>query len=354
MLGLCGAGHAAGVSPGVSPNMSGGMQPGGMIPPPKPAVPGGANGQLQYNNGGLFGGTNGGGDCTWNPSLLIWNCLVKGAPLVNPAGGQHNYAPIDSPVFTTSVTLPAGVSCTGAQVLSGFGASFTPSCVVPAGTGAPLVNPANGQNNYAPINSPSFTGTAVIPTLNLTNSTNTALLFGVVATPNASIVSVASDNMNVAAGAHYQASGGWTADATSASFMSQGAGGSSSFYGNTGLTAGSSFAPTQLVGIDPSGLNLLAGSYQIHNTPAICTAPASTSGGLALTAGSNSFIGVMTGTTATGNVLHIGCNCPTALNGLIVDIQGGGPVVHTARTANSITFNVTNPPDVLTYIVSCN
>jgi hypothetical protein len=152
--------------------------------------------------------------------------------------------------------------------------------------------------------------------------------------------------MNVASGAHYNTSGGWIADAPNAAFMAQG-GGNTRFFGNTGLTAGSSYGPTEVAGITPTGLTM-------RTVPTICSAPASVSGGPSLNAGSNSFLGVVVGTVATGNVLTIGCNCPNALHGILLDIQGGGPVVPTARTVNSITFNVTTPPHAVTYVVSCN
>ena len=72
------------------------------------------------------------------------------APALNPPGGLNNYAPIDAPNFTTSISL-GGVS------LSSLFAAFTNP---PGGANnyatidsvPPIVNPPGGQNNYAPLN----------------------------------------------------------------------------------------------------------------------------------------------------------------------------------------------------------
>lgn len=258
-------------------------------------------------------------------------------PLTNPAGGANNYAPINSPIFTTSVTLPAAVSCTGGNVLGGFAANFAPNCIpLPVFNGAPLVNPAGGQNNYAPIASPIHTGLVTISTLNLTNSTDTALLFGSPTTPNASIVSVGTNNMNIAAGAHYTNASGWIADATSASFIN-GGNGAISVYGKTGLTVGSAFSPVQIVGIDASGFNLLSGSAR---APAfIGNGTPSFTGGTA--AGSNQPTSTTGEITATGSSITIttGSNCGTRnVVGMILDASASTMAQLTARSATAITF----------------
>jgi hypothetical protein len=93
-----------------------------------------------------------------------------GAPLINPSGGQNNYAPIANPVFTGSLTLPTSIVCTGGQVLTGISTILAPTCItVGAGGGAPLVNPAGGQNNYLPIDSPAFTSGMSGPQISVTN-----------------------------------------------------------------------------------------------------------------------------------------------------------------------------------------
>lgn len=103
------------------------------------------------------------------------------APATNPPGGANNYAPINSPTFTGPITMmslnltgdapsltfngvPIGGSCADADSYVNYiSTAGVPTCGPALGTiYAPLVNPVGGQNNYAPINSPSFTGTVVI------------------------------------------------------------------------------------------------------------------------------------------------------------------------------------------------
>lgn len=87
------------------------------------------------------------------------------APLVNPTGGQNNYAPLNNPNFTGTVSI------SGAALQALF---------------APITNPSGGQNNYATINNPSFTGTVTIngtpvgsgPWLPVNNPTFTGTLTG--------------------------------------------------------------------------------------------------------------------------------------------------------------------------------
>lgn len=98
------------------------------------------------------------------------------AQLANPAGGQNNYAPINNPTFTGTVTLPnaavtdvmlanaySGVgACAAGSVATTLNRNAAPTCSTLASLGgglfAPLTNPAGGQNNYAPLATPTFTG----------------------------------------------------------------------------------------------------------------------------------------------------------------------------------------------------
>jgi hypothetical protein len=86
------------------------------------------------------------------------------APLTNPAGGQNNYAPLASPVFTGTPSLPTGT--TGVTQTAGTNnttLATTAFVTAAGGNYAPLINPTNGQNNYAPLASPTFTGTITFP-----------------------------------------------------------------------------------------------------------------------------------------------------------------------------------------------
>lgn len=107
------------------------------------------------------------------------------APGINPAGGQGNYAPIDNPDFTGSIffngqPFTASVISTAAVPLNPTNGLLWYDCVgnqlyvfdngqwVIAnnpGVFAPLLNPVDGQNNYAAINNPNFTGTVTLNAL---------------------------------------------------------------------------------------------------------------------------------------------------------------------------------------------
>jgi hypothetical protein len=110
------------------------------------------------------------------------------APYTNPTGGQNNYAPIASPTFTGAVAAPTlnltgtapaltfsgvamGGSCAAGAFVSSISNAGVPTCGASLATlYAPLTNPTGGQNNYAPIASPTFTGTTTAPTLAVTGT----------------------------------------------------------------------------------------------------------------------------------------------------------------------------------------
>jgi hypothetical protein len=72
-------------------NVSGSAAPPAAIPLSSfpAATPGGTNGQIEYNNSGVFGGFTMSGDCTINTSTGVITCAKTGAfylPIATPAG----------------------------------------------------------------------------------------------------------------------------------------------------------------------------------------------------------------------------------------------------------------------------
>lgn len=328
------------------------------------------------------------------------------APLVNPPGGQNNYAPIDSPTFTGTVRFPdnsyfnssgstfdqkvhaggglevsfgltsdnwmsvngpatfgstvatgpltvhsttnpgitiqaddgraivtsqninagsysingtdiktlfSGVgACTGGQVVSALNANAPPTCVVGGGGGgftaggdlsgtsttqkviglqgvalpvptngylwsngtalswvassgmpfAPLMNPTGGQNNYAPIASPTFTGTINIP-----NISSSSVLLGATNFPTGSLLGFQGTDFDMAATAYYSGSS-WVAAATSAGIFSINGTSGFTFFQNTGLTAGNNYSPTVIATVTKTGINLPTGSnFTVNGVP---------------------------------------------------------------------------------------
>jgi hypothetical protein len=129
------------------------------------------------------------------------------APLTNPAGGQNNYAPLASPVFTGTPSLPTGtIGVTQTAGTNNTTLATTAFVAAAGGNYAPLINPTNGQNNYAPLASPTFSGTITFPdgTTATTAGFNTmkALGIGTAAGATGSIQLQVTGNGNYATGGY--------------------------------------------------------------------------------------------------------------------------------------------------------
>ena len=171
------------------------------------------NGQLLVGNGTNYSVVNTSGDATISSTGAI--SVTKTNGTVFGSGATANislYAPLISPTFTGTVTVPtlnvttingltsSSVSLgnvtndtqtkasivpntvpTAGQILIGSGTSYLPRSVsgdaTMSSTGSITVNTVNGVSltNYATLASPTFTGTVTIPTLNVTTLTGTAL-----------------------------------------------------------------------------------------------------------------------------------------------------------------------------------
>jgi hypothetical protein len=126
-----------------------------------------------------------------------------------------------------------GGTCTGGQFVSAISAAVIPTCATPAaGSFAPLTNPAGGQNNYAPLASPTFTGTVTLPDSStvasgmggfiVKNDPSYAAIFfqGTITQPKVSIQMQGPSEIEIAAGQHVNNAGTTIADAvSSAAFL---------------------------------------------------------------------------------------------------------------------------------------
>lgn len=83
-------------------------------------------------------------------------------------------APLASPTFTGTVTIPAGASISGYAPLAS--PTFTGTVTIPAGASiSGYLTTASASSTYAPIASPTFTGTPAVPTAGSgTNTTQIA------------------------------------------------------------------------------------------------------------------------------------------------------------------------------------
>jgi hypothetical protein len=201
-------------------------------------------------------------------------------------GGDLTFARAGAGSYTATVTKTNGV------LFTGLATAAIPLSVAMGGTGsttlsfAPLVNPTNGQNNYASsssatLSSPTFTGTMTFPDgstytsvghntmkalgigtaasvnngILLANTASSSIYWGSATTPSAALGSLAAaGNLNLSAGAHANGTS-WIADTANSYIWSVTNTGLSAF-GNVGATVGASFSPTQIAILTTAGLTL--------------------------------------------------------------------------------------------------
>lgn len=82
------------------------------------------------------------------------------APITNPPGGANNYAPIEDPSFIGTVLINNDLAVTQGTIVDTINDAI--EALNLSSTYAPITNPAGGINNYAPLDSPSFTGSAIL------------------------------------------------------------------------------------------------------------------------------------------------------------------------------------------------
>lgn len=98
-------------------------------------------------------------------------------------------APLASPTFTGTVTIPAGASITGYATLAS--PTFTGTVTIPAGASITgYLTTASAASTYAPIASPTFTGTAAAPTAAVGDISTTIATTSFTNTLNGGYVSV--------------------------------------------------------------------------------------------------------------------------------------------------------------------
>lgn len=104
--------------------------------------------------------------------ITIGDVTTAGLGLLSAATAATTYAPIASPTFTGTVTIPSGASISG-YVTSTAAAStyaplasptFTGTVTIPSGASiSGYLTTASAASTYAPLASPTFTGTVTIP-----------------------------------------------------------------------------------------------------------------------------------------------------------------------------------------------
>jgi hypothetical protein len=176
-----------------------------------------------------------------------------------------------------------------------------------------------------------------MPTLNLTNTSSAAVLFGSTSTPNASILgsSGSGPGLYLSGGNHYNGTN-WIADTTISSLLSVTNGGLSVSY-NSGLTVGASYTPTQAFLIDANGADLKSGNFRLNGVSQGVTVAFTPTLAGDSTAGSATYT-IQVGSYAIfGSRVHVQTNLQTsAQSGM-----GGNLVINGLPFTSSSTANNT-------------
>jgi hypothetical protein len=280
------------------------------------------------------------------------------APLTNPTNGQNNYAPLANASLTGVPLAPTATVGTNTTQIA-----TTAFVLANAPVGAPLVNPTNGQNNYAPLNNPTFTGTLTASVGTFTGpiqSTNNVLIsngqFVYWSGYTAQIISYGFSNEDILNNGFTNGAGNYYAYATSVAGIHL-AGSSINFDVNTGLTGGgNTYTPTTVATIDTTGINLPTGeTYKINGASisglyAPITNPAGGSGNYLPISGPT-WTGTATGPTLTVNTTETfpdastatsaGLNSVKALGvGIAAQTVGTSPTLIEAENDNNGTTNM--------------
>jgi len=192
----------------------------------------------------------------WDGAKWASGSLTGFAPATNPAGGSANYAPIASPTFTGTVTIPAGASISGFAPLAS--PTFTGIPSLPTGTTAVTQTAGNSSTalattafvatSFAPLASPVLNGsvldttTSGAPDFAIGSNTTT----GIVAQWNA----IGTASINWSYGNYYNGTN-WVATLTSAGAVNHSAG-SINFLVDTGLTVGNTYTPANRFQVTPA------------------------------------------------------------------------------------------------------
>lgn len=196
-----------------------------------------------------------------------YNFIDAGAACGTGSGGGGFTAGGDLSGTSTSQTVvglqtkPLPAPTTGYLWYSGTALSWQASSGMPF---APLNNPTGGQNNYAPIASPTLTGTTTTPVLALTNETISSLTW-----PHSSITSTGTSSvpsLAIQAGGYYNGTN-WIATSTQVLGMSMYANGIT--FGYAGASVGNSYTISTMATISGSGINIPAGENYYSNGTAI-------------------------------------------------------------------------------------
>ena len=107
---------------------------------------------------------------TNTPATLAGYGITNG---ITAATAASTYAPIASPTFTGTVTIPSGASISGYLTTTNAASTYAP-LASPTFTGTVTIPSGASISGFAPIASPALTGTPTVPTASVDTSTTQA------------------------------------------------------------------------------------------------------------------------------------------------------------------------------------
>ena len=218
-------------------------------------------------------GGSGGGGGPWLPvNNPTYTGLMTGPTLnlTNVTGSSIYWGSATAPNASINAYAPSGIN-----VAAGAHSNAAGNWIADSTTATIRSNEASGAIGYY-LNTGLTIGSTFTPTelgwwgsngLNMTtdiqlyNTTSTSLYWGSMTAPDGSLTGLGSGLM-VAGGAHYNGTT-WVVDLPNSGIITLGNGGAT-VYGDTGLTVGNTFTPTELGYWNAVGLNLVSGVYQIN------------------------------------------------------------------------------------------
>jgi hypothetical protein len=180
--------------------------------------------------------------------IVIKNMFNTLTPFNIQTNAYDNEVSINSGGLQISVN---GATTSGRLVLYGKTSGYEAIRVPDVTPGGDLVLPATAGANGSPLVTDGSGNTSWGGSITLTDTTNSAVYFGSKTSPVGALTANGG-NIDMVDGAYWN--GAWTATAATASIIVT-SGNTVAFYGNSGLTAGSSYSPTVQGSVNPTGFN---------------------------------------------------------------------------------------------------
>lgn len=138
------------------------------------------------------------GYLTTSSAASTYQTISGMSSYLTTATASSTYAPLASPTFTGTVTIPAGASISGYLTTSTASSTYAP-IASPTFTGTVTIPAGASISGFAPLASPTFTGTPAAPTASAnTNTTQVATTAFVLGQGNSTAATIAMNGTQAA------------------------------------------------------------------------------------------------------------------------------------------------------------